>query len=179
MFENGELAEGHQELVLNARERKAAAVVAWLDTAIMWMYSTFAGRLGATGMTSRSVLHGSVMLTLPFLVLFLAALRKRDFATGLLAAAIVPLALLLFPFCAFASWFTTARPGPLLLLCPVSLGCMVPAIASLRRTASKAKFVLWTLGLAFLLGNYYWFGTLVYLGQKALWAPCPPNISCH
>lgn len=179
MFDDYQLAERQEDLVLSMGQRKAAAVVAALDMAIIWMYFAFADRPIATGMTSRSVLHGCIVLTLPFLTLFVAALLKRDGTTGLFAGALVPLAVLLFPFFAFVSWYTTGRPGPMVLLSLVSLGCIVPAIASLRRTVGKAKFVLWVLGLALLLGNYYWFATLVYLGQRALWISCPPNISCH
>ncbi len=66
----------------------------------------------------------------------------------------------------------------MMFLAPISLAFGATAKAALRAFQGKAKFLIWTVILAVLLGYYFWFSVLIYLGQKWLYVPCPAE-PCH
>ena len=178
MLEDFELPKAGDKLTLQSDDRNWAITAAVLDLAIIWTFFAFGDRPIATGMSFRASLQGCVFLSFPFLSLLVTALLRKDRLMSLLSASMFPLALILFPFLAFVSWLISNRPGPMMFLAPISLAFGATAKAALRGFQGKAKFLIWTATLAVLLGYYFWFSVLIYLGQKSLYVPCPAE-PCH
>jgi hypothetical protein len=178
MFETLETAELDGDLRLRSGDRKLAAAVAGLNIGIIWLFFAFGDRPIASGMSFQTVLQGCILLSVPYLVILIATLVKADRLVGLISASLASLGLTIFPLLAFVSWLTTYRPGPMALLAPASLALGAPARAAIRELTGKAKFLVWAGTLAIVLGCYFWFSVLVYLGQQYLYVPCPAS-PCH
>ena len=178
MFENFESDEDVPEVGLTPRSRLCAGMIALVNIGIIWAFFLWGDRPGATGMTFRSMLHGCIMLSVPFIALLIATLLKADWIAGLLCASLASLAPVCFPFLAFCSWFVTYHAGPMLFLAPTGMILFVPAVKAFRGLSGKAGFVIWSCVLSLLLGYFFWISTQVYLGQKSLYVPCPPDVPC-
>jgi len=179
MFESSELSNRSDELRLTLACRRWAAAVAVSGIGIIWVFFVFGDRPIASGMTFPSVLQGCILLSVPYLAILIAVLLNADRSVGLISASLCPLALIIFPFLAFVSWFVTNRAGPMTLLAPATLVLCAPAGAAIRSLPSKPKFLIGVGTLAILLGFYFWHSMLIYLGQEVLYVPCPPATPCH
>lgn len=179
MFQTFETDDHPAAVELTPGTRRFAAIVASADLAIIWAFFLWGDRPVASGLYSRGMLQGCMLLSLPFLVLLASTLAKTDRATGFLSASLAVLAIVYFPLLAFYSWFVTHRAGPMFFMVPVGVALAYPALRSLRRRGGKLRFALGAAGLVVLLGYFFWYSTNVYLGQKALYVPCDPKVPCH